>query len=83
MKSEHLHFQLQFNSASNIPDYYINDKLICSKEETKDLRGSLLMLGQTPQNYDIMGLQMLTYIFYNKHLATTHSITSKKLYTIL
>ena len=34
-KCAHLHFQ--FNSTSYIPKYYINNKEICRKVETKDL----------------------------------------------
>ena len=76
-KCVHLHFQ--FKSASNILNYYINDKLICRKEETKDL--GIIFNSDLSWDKHHRTITSWAYrcLYLLKRTFTTHAVTSKKL----
>ena len=79
-KCVHLHFQ--FKSASNIPNYYINDKLICRKEETKDL-GIIFNTDLCwDEHHRTITSRAYRCLYLLKRTFTTHAVTSKKLLCI-
>ena len=76
-KCVHLHFQ--FKSASNIPNYYINDKLICRKEETKDL-GIIFNTDLCwDEHHRTITSRAYRCLYLLKRTFTTHAVASKKL----
>ena len=79
-----VHIFMHFNSNSSIPTYYINNKEICRKDETKDLGVVFNTDLCWDQYHRTIIARAYRYLYLLKRTFITHVVTSRKLlYTSL